>query len=593
MRKRFLSILLCTILAVSLFSVNAFAAVPGNVAKTQAGATTKVKKITPAVTLSQTSFTWDGSAKKPAVTVKNGSSTLKKGTDYTVTYKNNVNVGKATVKVTLKGKYSGSKTVSFTILPKGTQISSLKKGENSITVNVKEQAKSMSRSRITGYHIELASNKEFTKNRKAVKLVGYQKTSKTFTGLKAGKKYYVRVRTYVKIGEKSYYSAWSDVKTQKTKAAETPTPTPTPAPFEPQYSESAFVYNLNDVQLTDQLYARQPGNTIVSPMSIHLALAMLLEGAEGETKTEIENFLGVTKENLDAYVQNILLSVSDTDELKMIISNAFWYRIGQDVNGEYIQTLAQRYGAEVSDLDFGNPETAATIINDWCSEKTNGLIPSIVQPSDLANMSDVILNTLYFKNSWAEPYDKYAIKEGTFNGFGQNFSVTYLNSEERYAYENDQAIAFEKPYSKKYSFIGILPKTEGDFTLESLDLASLMQHKIVNYDAIYTMMPKFTVESGGEITEILMNLGIQTAFTQAADLTGIAPELMVSKVIHKTKMILDENGTEAAAATAIIAKDSAAFGQNTVEIKLDRPYAFMIVDRDTGNVLFMGKITNF
>ncbi len=593
MRKRLFSILICTLLTVSLLSVNAFAGTPEIAAKTQAGATAKVKKITPAVTLSQTSFTWDGSAKKPKVTVKNESATLKKGTDYTVTYKNNVNVGKAYVKVTLKGKYSGSKTVSFKIMPKGTQISSLTKGKNCITVKVQEQGKKMSQSRITGYHIQLAANKEFTKGKKAVKLVGYQKTSKKFTGLKAGTKYYVRVRSYVKIGEKCYYSAWSDVKTQKTKAAATPTPTPTPAPFEPQYGESAFVYNANDVKLTDQLYALQQGNTIVSPMSIHLALAMLLEGAEGQTKTEIENFLGVTKENLDSYVQNILLSAADTDELKMIISNAFWYNIGQDVNGEYIQTLAERYGAVVSDLDFSDPDTAAFIINSWCSEKTNGLIPSIVQPGDLADMSDVILNTLYFKNSWAEPVDKYAIREGTFNGLGQNYSVTYLNSSERYAYENDHAVAFEKPYSKKYSFIGILPKAEGDFTLESLDLPGLMSHKIVNYDEVYAMMPKFTVESGGEITGILIDLGIRAAFTQAADLTGIAPELMVSKVIHKTKMILDENGTEAAAATAVVAEATAFMDMHTTTIKLDRPYAFMIVDRETGNILFLGKITNF
>ena len=140
---------------------------------------------------------------------------LMQGTDYTVTYKNNKKVGKATMTFTGKGDYTGTVTASFNINPKGTKLSKVTKAKKAATVKWKKQAAKMSASRIKGYQIQLATDSQFTENKKDVKVKGYSKTSKKVTKLKAGKKYYVRIRTYMKAGGATYYSTWSKTKSVK------------------------------------------------------------------------------------------------------------------------------------------------------------------------------------------------------------------------------------------------------------------------------------------------------------------------------------------------------------------------------------------
>lgn len=175
------------------------------------------KAITPAITLSASSYTWNGKVRNPAVTVKDGSNKLA-ASDYTVTYASGrKNVGKYNVKVTLKGNYSGTKTVSFKVDPKGTSLKTLKKAKKAATIKWKKQSAKMSKARITGYQILLATDKQFTKNKKTVNVKGYSKVSRKVTKLKGGKKYYVKIRTYKTVGGATYYSPWSKVKTVTTK----------------------------------------------------------------------------------------------------------------------------------------------------------------------------------------------------------------------------------------------------------------------------------------------------------------------------------------------------------------------------------------
>ena len=181
-------------------------------------ATYKINKkaVTPTVTLSASAYTWNGKVRKPAVTVKDGSTKLA-ASDYTVTYKNNKNVGKASAVVTLKGNYSGSKTVTFKINPKGTSLKTLTKASKAVTVKWTKQATKMSSARITGYQIQYATDSKFTKNAKTVTVKGYSTVSRKITKLTGGKKYYVRIRTYMKTGGANYYSPWSKAKTVTTK----------------------------------------------------------------------------------------------------------------------------------------------------------------------------------------------------------------------------------------------------------------------------------------------------------------------------------------------------------------------------------------
>ena len=160
--------------------------------------------------------TWTGKALTQAVVVKLDGVKLVKGTDYKVTYSNNKNVGKATVKITGIGAYEGTITKTFKINPKGTTLKTPVAAKKALTIKWTKVTKKMSKSKITGYQIQLATNAKFTKNKKTVNVKGYSKTSVKVTKLKAKTKYYVRIRTYMKVGKTTYYSPWSAKKYKKT-----------------------------------------------------------------------------------------------------------------------------------------------------------------------------------------------------------------------------------------------------------------------------------------------------------------------------------------------------------------------------------------
>ena len=180
----------------------------------------KPKKTISDAALSYYICTYTGQAMKPSVDmiVVNGTpSMLTEGKDYTITYKNNKNVGKATVTFKGIGNYTGTFTKTFKINPKGTSLLKVAKAKKAATVKWKKQSAKMSTSRITGYQIQLAANSKFTKNKKLVTVKGYGKYAKKVTGLKGGKKYYVRIRTYKKVGSTTYFSSWSKSKTVTTR----------------------------------------------------------------------------------------------------------------------------------------------------------------------------------------------------------------------------------------------------------------------------------------------------------------------------------------------------------------------------------------
>jgi hypothetical protein len=159
--------------------------------------------------------TWNGKSLKQKPVVRLSGKTLKKGTDYTVSYKDNKNVGMAKLIIKGKGSYKGTITKTFRINPKGTSIKHLKKAKKAVKVKWKKQSVRMSKSRISGYQIQLATDNRFTRNKKTVTVKGYKKASKKIRKLKGGKKYYVHIRTYKTIGKTKFYSPWSEVKSVK------------------------------------------------------------------------------------------------------------------------------------------------------------------------------------------------------------------------------------------------------------------------------------------------------------------------------------------------------------------------------------------
>lgn len=180
--------------------------------------TIRPKAITPAVTLSTVNYTWNGKVKTPAVTVKYGSKVLKNGTDYNVAYQaGRKNIGRYSVTVTLKGNYSGKKAATFNINPKGTTAYKPKAAKKAFTAKWKKLTTKMPKAKVTGYQVQYSTNKTFKTGAKTVTVKGATKTSRKISGLKKKTTYYVRVRTYISVGGRYYYSTWSAVKSVKTK----------------------------------------------------------------------------------------------------------------------------------------------------------------------------------------------------------------------------------------------------------------------------------------------------------------------------------------------------------------------------------------
>lgn len=342
------------------------------------------------------------------------------------------------------------------------------------------------------------------------------------------------------------------------------------------------------IRLVDAIAEHSDGNVILSDLSVNMALCMILEGASGNTQRVLEDYLGVKKEDAAKINKEILSKLNDSEreELKVVLANSVWIRENLDVKQNFIDTMTDDYSAAIASVDMNNPETAKKI-NDWCNEKTNGLIPSVVDADMIRGMAAVLVNALYFKGTWTDEFGD--ARDGEFGGkpakMMRGDATSYM--------ENDKAIGFAKYYYGGYKFVGILPKSEGEFTLAELNIPSLLDSSTTEYDVRVTM-PKFENTFDIELKKVLYNLGLSNIFGSGADFSGIAPDLFVSEIIHKTQFNLDEYGTEAAAVTAIVMDEATAFMPDEVEIKeviLDRPFAFVLMDPD-GNALFTGKVVS-
>lgn len=347
--------------------------------------------------------------------------------------------------------------------------------------------------------------------------------------------------------------------------------------------------NLPSASIIDYLYEQNGGNVVISDMSINMALSMLLEGANGETQTQLEDYLGKTREENRKNNESILSGLSELENTTLEIANSLWYDDGlteYGIKSEYINILEESYEASVEEADFSDPATA-DLINDWCLENTNGLIDEIVSSDTIANKSAVLANALYFLGTWIDPFP--AATESTFYGFDEDITVDMMASQVDEYCENDYATAFIKYYYDDFAFVGILPKEEGDFNLADIDINGLLETKTDEYDVVIKM-PKFTVEYSATLSDALKDIGLTDLFNSDADLSGISESLQVSEILHKTYISVDEEGTEAAAVTSVMVEMTAEMPDTeTRQMFLNRPFAFAIID-SSDNILFLGKI---
>ena len=338
-------------------------------------------------------------------------------------------------------------------------------------------------------------------------------------------------------------------------------------------------------------------NICISPFSAAMCLAMIANGAGGETRAQIEALLGMKT----AALNRAFLALGDrlcADASAFSSANSLWLREGMNVYPEFLQANADNYGAEIFTSPFD--DRTAKDINRWAEKKTDGMIKDLIDRLDPDALA-VIVNAVCFEAMWEEKYEKDDISDGVFRcRDGTESAVKLLSSSERDYIGTPRADGFVKRYLSEdgapaFGFVGLLPvdKNEDIFDFaRSLDGGEWMDMWNKKSGAVRVKLPEFGFDYKVELKDVLAALGVTDMFDPGkADLGGIADCAMsCSRMIHQTHIEVDRNGTRAAAATAAVF-DGAAMSSDKVLV-FDRPFVFMIVDYATGIPLFIGVVTN-
>jgi serpin B len=365
-----------------------------------------------------------------------------------------------------------------------------------------------------------------------------------------------------------------------------------------------------------QLLAAEPeGNLFFSPYSISLALAMTYAGANAETKEQMAQTLHFTlpDDQIHSSLNNLDQSLYVVPEyiengegnFQLNIANAIWGQSGYPFRQEYLDLLAQSYGAGLRIMDFKTAaEPARLEINDWVAQQTEDKIKDLIPQGALTSDTRLVLtNAIYFFGAWLHEFSEDATQPADFYlNSGKTYQTDMMNMEERFSYvKNSDLQMVEIPYfNSRYSMVLLMPlETELDQltnTLDAVGLQSLLDN-LMSGQAILSM-PKFKFESSFSVNQALKDLGMVNAFTPgSADFSSMSePDgdpLYISDVIHKAFVAVDEEGTEAAAATAVIMGIESAMPEEVEPVRLvfDHPFLFLIRDRESGLILFLGRVT--
>ena len=352
----------------------------------------------------------------------------------------------------------------------------------------------------------------------------------------------------------------------------------------------------------------QEGNLFLSPYSISTALAMTYGGAGGDTGAQMAKTLhfDLAKEGLHpafAALENGLAGVQKKGKIKLAVANSLWPQKGYAFLPEYLDLCKKNYGTVITPLDYLKAaESARKTINAWVEDKTSKKITDLIGPGVLGAMTRMVLvNAIYFKGDWASQFKTEATQKHPFHiSAGKTVDVALMHQRHEFAYsENDDMQVLELPYAGiDLSMIVLLPrKTDGIADLE----AKLSTQNLtawtgrLGFPKVDVFLPKFKMTSQFSLNDKLAALGMTDAFSSKADFSGMngKRDLYISAVIHKAFVEVNEEGTEAAAATAVaISCKSERIEPPSVVFRADHPFLFLIRDNHTGSILFLGRITD-
>lgn len=336
-------------------------------------------------------------------------------------------------------------------------------------------------------------------------------------------------------------------------------------------------------------------NTLLSPLSVLSALAMTANGADGETLTQMENTMGMTVEDLNAYLYAYM--DGQTDQLKL--ANSIWFTndAGFAPEQSFLQTNGNYFQADLYKAPMNDDTRDA--INDWVNEKTDGMIPTILDqvPEDAIMY---LVNALAFEAEWPEVYLETSVREQTFTKEdGTEQTVELMFSTESNYIEDDFATGFVKYYKDdQYAFVALLPNegvSVSDY-VASLSGGSLQEMLRNAQDiTVDAAIPKFAVEYSVEMADVLKAMGMTDAFSvENADFSRMGTcedgNLYIGRVLHKTHITVAEQGTRAGAATVVEMLCGSAYIPERKEVVLDRPFVYMLVDRQENLPFFIGTL---
>jgi len=350
-------------------------------------------------------------------------------------------------------------------------------------------------------------------------------------------------------------------------------------------------------------------NLFISPFSVSAALAMTYEGAGDKTRLEMSKIMHFPIENdvVNKSFNEIISKTQSSKDAKHYtfnIANSIWAQQDFDFLQSYFNTIKKYYDAPVEIVDFkddNNRETTRKRINDWTALKTNDKIKDLLDPTSLDyDTKMVLVNAVYFLAQWDKTFNEKLTKADKFFTMEGVVDKDFMTQASRMNYaKGDSLQILEIPYKdKKASMIIILPDKKEQFNELQTNFNYETFKELVDKSELQNVvltLPKFKIEYKSDLAKILYNAGMKRAFTNKADFSGMACKdkegIKIDKVIHQTFINVDESGTEAAAATAVVMKRVTSVNpDDKITFKADRPFIFFIRENTTGSILFMGHL---
>ena len=340
-----------------------------------------------------------------------------------------------------------------------------------------------------------------------------------------------------------------------------------------------------------------------SPYSISSAMAMLTLGAIGETEKQLKETLAFPDKGtlLGKEFQKLRGDlVSGNEKFTMTDANSLWLNAGFDVLASYSQALKELFEGEARTLDFSKSKEAASTINKWVSSHTRDLIKDLISPDALGGDTRLVLvNAVSFLAKWELQFDENATRKYSLMDYMGRAGKGELMQQDSFldVAEVDGVTAVELNYvGKKYSLLAMMPNDVAKFAAWEKriddDYVSDILKALKNEDVVL-YFPKFTTEYSQSLVPIFKNMGLASPFTYSADFTGISlkEQLFVSEILHKAIVKVYETGTEAAAATAVMVKCTGMNMKKPKEIRFNKPFVYLIREKETGAILFLGHYT--